>query len=104
MSIDTRIKTRNKGGYTEVLVLVKHPMETGQRKDGKTKQLIPAHYIQKLTFELNDKVVAEAHLGLGVAAHPLTGIVLKEAKSGDKVTVSWVDNKGQSNNAEATVR
>ncbi len=99
----TKIKTRARGGQTEVLVLVNHPMETGRRKNKKTKEKIPAHYIQKMTFEINGKAVAEANLGPGVSKNPLTGIAVKDAKAGDKVKVSWTDNKGESGGAETTV-
>ena len=99
----TKIKTRSRGGLVEVLALVNHPMETGRRKNKKTKELIPPHYIQQMTFELNGKAVAEASLGPGVSKNPLTGVALKSAKSGDKVKVSWTDNKGESGSAETTV-
>ena len=99
----TKIKTRTQRSTTEVLVLVNHPMETGNRKDKKTKQKIPAHYIQKMTFEHNGKVVAEANLGPAVSKNPLTAIEIKGAKAGNKVKVSWSDNKGESGGAEATV-
>jgi sulfur-oxidizing protein SoxZ len=99
----TKMKTRTRGATTEVLVLVNHPMETGNRKDKKTKKKIPAHFIQKMTFEQNGKVVAEANLGPAVSKNPLTAIEIKGAKAGDKLKVSWSDNKGESGSAEATV-
>jgi sulfur-oxidizing protein SoxZ len=100
---DTKIKTRPKDGATEILVLVNHPMETGQRVDAKTKQKIPAHWIQKLTIELNGKAVADIDMGVAVSKDPLVAIAVKTAKSGDKVKVSWSDNKGQKGGGEATV-
>jgi sulfur-oxidizing protein SoxZ len=99
----TKIKTRTQGDVTEVLVLVNHPMETGQRKDAKTGEKVPAHYIQKMSFEHNGAVVAEANLGPAVSKNPLTAISLKGAKAGDKIKVSWSDNKGEKGEAEATV-
>jgi sulfur-oxidizing protein SoxZ len=99
----TKIKTRTKGDSTEVLVLVNHPMETGNRKDKKTKKKIPAHYIQAMTFSHNGNAVATANLGPAVSKNPLTAISLKGAKAGDKVSVSWSDNKGESGSAEGTV-
>jgi sulfur-oxidizing protein SoxZ len=103
MAALTKIKTRTQGDATEVLVLVNHPMETGNRKDKKTGGKIPAHYIQKMTFEHNGAAVAEANLGPAVSKNPLTAISLKGAKAGDTVKVSWSDNKGESGSAEATV-
>jgi len=99
----TKIKTRPKDGATEILVLVNHPMETGQRVDKKTKAKIPAHFIQKLTWELNGKPVAVADLGVAVSKDPLLSVVVKGAKAGDKVKVSWSDNKGETGAAEAAV-
>jgi sulfur-oxidizing protein SoxZ len=90
------------GGH-EVLVLAQHPMETGQRKDSATGELIPAHFIKTMEFSLNGTVVAQAILGQGVSKNPLIGITLNGAKSGDTVSVSWVDNKGESDSAETTV-
>ncbi len=97
------MRTKTQDGATEVLVLVSHPMETGQRVDPKTKEKVPAHFIQKMSFTLNGKEVAVADLGTPVSKDPLVGIKLKGAKAGDKVKVTWSDNKGESNNAEATV-
>lgn len=102
MAYATKIKTRQSGDETEVLVLVNHPMETGQRKDSKTGEKIPAHYIQKMSFEHNGKVVAEANLGPAVSKNPLTAIRVKGTKAGDTIKVSWSDNKGESGAAEAT--
>lgn len=103
MARQTRIRTKTQDGATEVLVLVSHPMETGQRVDPKTKEKIPAHFIQKLSFTLNGKEVAVVDLGVAVSKDPLVGVKLKGAKAGDKVKVTWSDNKGESNSAEATV-
>ncbi len=99
----TRIRTRIEGGVTDVLVLVSHPMETGLRTDPKTKEKIPPHFIQKMVFTLNGKEVAAADLGVGVAKDPLLGIKLKGAKPGDKLKVTWSDNKGESGGEEHTI-
>jgi len=99
----TKIKTRPKDGATEILVLVNHPMETGQRVDAKTKEKIPAHWVQKLTVELNGKTVADIDMGVGVSKDPLLTVAVKTTKAGDKVKVSWSDNKGEKGGADATV-
>jgi len=99
----TRIRTKIDGDVTDVLVLVSHPMETGLRTDPKTKEKIPPHFIQKMIFSLNGKEVAVADLGVGVAKDPLLGIKLKGAKPGDKLKVTWSDNKGESGSGEHTI-
>ena len=102
-SFATQMKVKQSGGKTLVLTLVKHPMETGQRVDKKTKKKIPAHYIQKMAFEVGGKRVAEANLGPAVSKDPLVGVQVKNAKKGDKVKVSWTDNKGNRGSVEKTV-
>jgi sulfur-oxidizing protein SoxZ len=104
MSGLTKIRARKTGAATEILVLVKHPMETGWRQDKTSQVPIPAHYIDQISFEFNGKLVAEAHLGPNVDANPLTAIRLENVRSGDKVAVSWIDNWGEGERVETTVR
>lgn len=99
-----RIRARSlDGGITELMVLVKHPMETGLRKHKETKKAIAAHYIKTMRVEHNGREVAVADLGTAVAANPIMGFGLKNAKSGDKVKVSWKDNKGESGAMEQAI-
>ena len=104
MSTSTKIKVKKTGKGALILTLVKHPMETGQRVNKETKEKIPAHFIQKMTFFVSGKKVAEANLGPAVSKDPLVGIEVDKASVGDKVKVTWTDNKGESGSAEAVVR
>lgn len=99
----TKIKTRQKDGATEILTLINHPMETGQRIDKKTKAKIPAHYIQVLTVQLNGKTIADVSMGPAISKDPLVSVSVKGAKAGDKVKVSWTDNNAGKGEGEATV-
>jgi sulfur-oxidizing protein SoxZ len=99
----TKIRTKTQDGVTDVLVLVSHPMETGQRIDPKTKEKVPPHFIQKMSFFLDGKEVTSADLGTAVAKDPLIGIKLKGAKSGAKLKVTWSDNKGENASEETTI-
>jgi len=100
----TRIKAAAaEGGLTEIKVIANHPMETGQRVDPKTKEKIPAHFIQKLAIELNGKVVADIDMGVAISKDPLLAVAVKNAKNGDKIKVSWSDNKGEKGGADAVV-
>ncbi len=103
MAEPMRIRAQMQGDVADVKVLMNHPMETGQRKDAKTGQLIPAHFIQQVTAQLNGTTVLEADWNQAISRNPFLGFKVKGAKAGDKVTVSWVDNKGNKNSAEATV-
>lgn len=99
----TKVKLRKKADGYDVLVLAKHPMETGNRKDKKTGKKIPAHFITNMDVAVNGALVATAHLSQGVSKNPLIGTNV-DAKSGDKVTVTWTDNQGGTESAEATVK
>ncbi|MEN8711137.1 MAG: thiosulfate oxidation carrier complex protein SoxZ [Arenicellales bacterium] len=100
----TKIKARAKGDVTEILVLVQHPMETGQRKDKKTAKLIPAHFIQTMNIAVNGKSVADVSMGTGVSKNPLVGVQVKGAKSGDKIKVTWKDNKGETGGGDSAIK
>ena len=99
----TKLKVRPKDAATEVLVLVLHPMETGQRVDAKTKEKVPVHFIQKMTFKLNGKDVVVADLGVAISKDPVISISIAKTKKGDKVSVDWSDNLGNTGTAEQAV-
>ena len=86
-------------GFTDVRVLMNHPMETGQRKDADGK-LVPMHFIQNLTVKVNGKVVVDAQISQAVSRNPVFSFRLKGGAKGDKIEVAWVDNKGESNSTE----
>lgn len=103
MAEPMKIRAQMAGDVADVKVLMNHPMETGQRKDAKTGQLIPAHFIQSVSATVNGKPVLEAQWSVAISKNPFLGFKVKGAKAGDKVTVNWTDNKGDKNSAEATV-
>ncbi len=103
MEYPTKLKIRPKDGATEILILVSHPMETGLRVDAKTKEKVPAHFIQTMTIQLNGKDVAVADLGVAISKDPLIGVLVANAKKGDKVNVSWSDNLGNKGGADEAV-
>ncbi len=103
MAEPMRIRATMAGDVADVKVLMNHPMETGLRKDAKTGQLVPAHFIQEVKATVNGAPVLAADTGSGVSKNPYLGFKVKGAKTGDKVVVSWVDNKGDTNSAEAVI-
>jgi len=66
-----KIKAKLKGGKSEVKALIKHEMETGLRKDKKTGEKIPAHFIKEVTCEHNGNVVFTANWGVAVSKKPI---------------------------------
>lgn len=95
MARKMKMRARKTGDIAELLVRVQHPMETGLRKDKATKKMIPAHFIQTMTVTHKGKKVVNCDMGIAVSKNPVMGFGLKDAKTGDKVTVSWKDNKGE---------
>ncbi len=102
MADPMRIRAQAQGDKTTVRVLMSHEMETGQRKDASGK-VIPAWFIQEVSAALNGKTVMTAQWGPSVAKNPFLQFTIKGAKAGDKVAVSWKDNKGDTRTDEATV-
>ena len=103
MAEPMRIRATMSGDVADVKVLMNHPMETGLRKDSKTGQLIPAHYITDVTATVNGAKVLDAGFSGGISKNPYLGFKVKGPKAGDKVVVTWADNKGDKNSAEATI-
>ena len=99
-----KIRAKEKDGTATVKFLMKHPMETGLRKDRKTGKAIPAHFISDVTLSLNGTSVMTAYLGPAVSKDPYLSTEVMGAKKGDTVTVAWVDNMGGQASAEATVK
>ena len=89
-------------GFTDVRVLMNHPMETGQRKDADGK-LVPMHFIQNLTVKVNGKTVVDAEISQAVSRNPVFSFRLKGGAKGDKIEVSWLDNHGESNAIETAL-
>jgi sulfur-oxidizing protein SoxZ len=102
MADPMRIRAQAAGDKTTVRVLMSHEMETGQRKDAAGK-VIPAWHITDVSAEHNGKTVMTAQWGPAVSKNPFVQFVVKGAKAGDKISVTWVDNKGEKRSDEAVV-
>ena len=103
MAQPMRIRATMAGDIADVKVLMNHPMETGLRKDAKTGQMVPAHFIQEVTATVNGTTVLTSDLGSGVSKNPYLGFKVKGPKVGDKIVVNWTDNTGDKNSEEATI-
>ena len=102
MADPMRIRAQASGNNAVVRVLMSHEMETGQRKDSAGK-VVPAWHITNVTASHNGKQVMSAEWGPAVAKNPFLQFTIKGAKAGDKVAVTWKDNKGETRTDEATV-
>ena len=103
MASSIRVRATSNGDTTEVQALIQHPMDSGFVKDAKG-ELIPAHYIQQLTFVHKDKTVFLADWGTAVSKDPYVKFAFKGAAKGDELKVSWVDNKGATDSLTATIQ
>ena len=99
------IKIRAHAIDDQVIVksIINHPMETGQRKIKKTGKKIPSHFIREVIVSRNRKIVMEAFWGKSISRNPFLSFQIPGRK-GDIITISWLDNRGNSDSATAKVR
>ena len=102
MADPMKIRANMAGDKVEVKVLMSHEMETGQRKDSKGAA-IPAWFIQNVTATYNGKTVLSAQWGPAVAKNPFVSFKFKGGSKGEKVMISWTDNRGDKRTDEATI-
>ncbi|HWP18744.1 MAG TPA: thiosulfate oxidation carrier complex protein SoxZ [Burkholderiaceae bacterium] len=102
MADPMRIRAQVQGDKTVVRVLMAHEMESGQRRDSSGK-VIPAWFIQEVTAQHNGRTVLTAQWGPAVSKNPYLQFSFRGGKPGDKVTISWVDNRGDKRTDEAVI-
>lgn len=102
MSDPMRIRAQAQGDKTTVRVLVGHEMESGQRRDAAGKT-VPAWFIQSISATHNGKPVVSAQWGPAVSKNPFMQFSFNGGKAGDKVLVTWIDNRGDKRTDEAVV-
>ena len=103
MAEPMKIRATLQGDVADVRVLMAHPMETGQRKDAAGK-IVPLHFIQTITAQLNGKTVFTADISQAVSRNPVFAFKVKGAKAGDKLSVTWQDNTGEKRTDEVVIR
>jgi len=99
-----KIRAKLKGDTVTVKALIRHPMETGLRKDKKTGKVIPAKFIQSVKCETGGASVLDADWGISISKNPYLSFKFKGAKSGDAIKLSWVDNTGKSDSTEGKIK
>jgi sulfur-oxidizing protein SoxZ len=103
MASSIRVRARSSGDTTEVQALIQHPMDSGFVKNS-AGELIPAHFIQQLTFEYDGKPVFIADWGPAVSKDPYVKFGFKGGKKGGELKISWVDNKGLSDSSTVQIQ
>jgi len=97
-----KVRSKIEGDVALIRLLISHPMETGLRKDPEG-QLVPAHFIELLTITYQDRAVLSAQWGPAVSRNPYLAFRFKGAKKGEKLRITWVDSKGESQTDEAVL-
>lgn len=80
-----------------------HPMETGRRKIKKTGKKIPPHYIREIFVSRNGVTVMQAFWGTSISRNPYLAFEIAGHR-GDLLTITWLDNRGNTDKASARVR
>lgn len=96
-----RIRAKEQNGLVAVQSLIRHPMETGLRKD-KDGNTIPEHWIQEVVVESAGKQVFAAALNTSVSKDPFLSFAFA-GKKGDTLKMSWKDSAGETDSTEVTV-
>ncbi|MGB5252398.1 MAG: thiosulfate oxidation carrier complex protein SoxZ [Sedimenticolaceae bacterium] len=97
-----KMRLKEKDGQIWLRALIRHPMETGLRKDAATSASIPAHYINHVIVEANGEVVFSADWSIAISKNPVL-LIKFDGANGDKVKLTWTDNMGESDFIEMTV-
>ena len=98
-----RIRALMKGDVAEVKALIRHPMETGRRKDEQGNS-IPAHFITEVVATVGDRNVMTARWGAAVSQNPFLGFRVRGVQPGDELIVRYVDNKGETGQGTAIIK
>lgn len=100
MSDTIKLRSRQDSGYTELKILIRHPMENGRQRDPETQALIAAHHIEDVTVKVNDRVVLTMNMAGSISKDPFFSVRLKTAQPGDRIRVEWRDNLNAVDSAE----
>jgi len=103
MAGSIKIRAYDIDGQVTVKSIINHPMETGRRKIKKTGKKVPPHFIKEVIVSRNRKIVMEAFWGKSISRNPFLSFQIPGRK-GDTITISWLDNRGNSDSATAKVR
>lgn len=99
-----KMRAQVRDGVTKVKAFLRHPMETGARKDAASGEKIPRHFIEEISCEHNGRTVLSAVTGWGLSQDPYLAFGFRGGAPGDTISLRWVDNQGRSETIEATIR
>lgn len=86
-------KKIEKGKPFEVKTLISHKMESGQRTDEQSQQLVPRKILNEFVCRLDGAEVFRAKLHPAVSANPFISFFVTAEKSGELEFI-WTDDDG----------
>lgn len=98
-----KLRAKESKGIVTVKAIIKHPMETGQRKNKKTGEKIPAHFIQQVICKANNNEVITINWGPAVSKNPYLTFAYMGSK-GDVVELAWEDNQGNKDSLQGEAK
>ena len=103
MASKIRIRALMNGDVAQVKALIRHPMETGRRKDEQGNS-IPAHFITEVEATVGDRTLMTARWGAAVSQNPFLGFRVKGVQPGDELIIRYVDNQGETGQGSAIIK
>lgn len=101
-TIKIKIKAKEKKGVVKAKLLIKHPMESGMRKD-KDGNLIPIHHLTEVKVDYKGDTIFQGEFGTGVSKDPFVAFVFAGTE-GETLTVTALDSKGISGKKESVIK
>lgn len=95
-----KIRAKKTDGVTHVKALIKHAMRSSTASSSTNGN---AHFIQQVDCQHNDQTVFKANWGSFISKNPYLSFKFEGGNSGDSITISWIDNLGDSDSLSATI-
>jgi sulfur-oxidizing protein SoxZ len=91
--IKVKPKKYKNGDIVKVSFMIMHDMETGLRKDKKTKKLVPIDYISELKFEFGGNTFTTMKVWETLSVNPVVSTYMKVDGKG-KLKVTYTESNG----------
>ncbi len=99
-----KIKAKIKGDIVKVKVLAKHDMTTYDQAAKKTGNREDANFITRITASVNGRLVYEVSTSQFLSKNPIIKFKFKGAAKGDRLEMTWVDRKGNTETDSSKIK
>ena len=93
-----KIRAKKVDDLVHVKTLIKHEMTSTMH--GETSSPL---FIQEVNFEHNGSTVFKANWGSSISKNPYLSFKFEGGNSGESITVSWIDNAGDTDSLTAII-